>query len=98
MIRKILPLTIAYTLSYLAASSQISGNQAYNNGNNSNNEGRNAYRNPVILLNDSAILISANILLNTPADVYMVTLALSQDGKTVKECSDSINMKIESFK
>jgi len=95
MIQEITIFTAAFVFSHLLTFAQVSGNQAYGNG---YDDGRNGNKNYVILQGDSAIVISANILLNSPADVYVVTLALSQDGKTIIECNDLIKKQIDDFK
>jgi uncharacterized protein YggE len=86
----------AFTLLSLGLFSQIGGNQLYGNSNQSQNRYQN--RNPTekksIFSTESALVVNAMVLLNKEADYYSITIGVSQEAKTVSECIDQINRRI----
>jgi uncharacterized protein YggE len=74
---------------------QISGNQVYKDRYSRNN---NAYpERSAVIIRDSIMMVSADILLNMKADSLIVTLGLNQEAKTVKETNSIINKRINTF-
>lgn len=73
--------------------SQIGGNQLYRKDRN--------YDKTTPVTNfestDSTVVFQAKVLLNQPADHYMLTLGVSQEGKSPAECLTKINQRIANF-
>lgn len=81
------------------ASAQISGNQAYG-GNNNNYYGeqrQNREPKKSISASGDEFSVSTRVLMNVKPDVLVVTLGVSQEGKTVKECNDTVKKRIDGF-
>jgi uncharacterized protein YggE len=82
----------------LSALAQISGNHVYNNRYNQNNREANYGMSKPVIIKDSFMLISAEILLNVKADSLVVTLGLNEEAKTVKDANTLINKRLNEFK
>ena len=79
---------------FYTTNAQVSGNRAYGNQSyNSNSTTINPKR--TIYTTDTSLVISAKILLNQEADIYLVSVGLNQEEKTVKECNEKINERIQ---
>ncbi|MFT5860954.1 MAG: hypothetical protein ACI865_003070 [Flavobacteriaceae bacterium] len=78
------------TLLSLNLFSQSIGNQAYTN----NNRNRQPIQKKSITSTENSLIISANVLLNKEADFYSVTIGVNQEGETVSECLEKINLRI----
>jgi hypothetical protein len=76
----------------LPALCQMSGNSAYNQSEKVFHKNVN-----MLYLGDSAFLIEADILLNTPAESYVAIFGVSQEGKTLQECNTLIDKRIQGF-
>lgn len=82
----------------LSMAAQFSGNQVYRNRYSQNNtEPYNGIPKPIII-NDSIMMVSAEVLLNAKADSFVITLGISQEAKTVKEANAVINKRVNAFK
>jgi uncharacterized protein YggE len=93
-------LGIACAFLSLTAQAQISGNQVHGNENYYRSYDQGARQGVLptpMLLGDTAIVISARVLLNREADSYNVTLALNQQAKTVKEANALLDKRIAAF-
>ncbi len=74
-------------------SAQAIGNRAYQGSSSSDPVGS-----PVQLaLTDSTFLIQAKVLLQTPADEYLVTFSISEEGNSPQECNAAINRRVSAF-
>lgn len=51
-----------------------------------------------ISISDSTFLISGRVLMNIDSDLYKITFGLSEQGKTVMECSNTLDTRINQFK
>ncbi|NDI97607.1 SIMPL domain-containing protein [Flavobacterium sp. LaA7.5] len=77
---------------------QISGNQIYENKNNSyNNRGYALSTKKSITVGTSELIVSSVVMANIEPDVLLITLGVNHEAKTVKECSEGINKRIEGF-
>lgn len=91
-------------ISFLFASySQIAGNEMYGNSIYGNGNYNYNYQQPVIQRNtiqstDSTLFISGSVLLNKAADYYLISVGVGQEGKTVVECNNTINGRIDRLK
>ncbi|MCD8433529.1 SIMPL domain-containing protein [Tenacibaculum finnmarkense genomovar ulcerans] len=74
--------------------SQISGNQVYKK----NNYGNKIDYKQSIISTDTTMVLSANVLMNKIPDRFIITLGVNQEGKTIKECNELINSRINKFK
>ncbi len=87
-----LPITVA---------AQISGNQIYETGGNqiynNNNRGYARSTNNLLTANASELVVSSAVMANVTPDFLLVTLGLNHEAKTVKECSEGINKRIDGF-
>ena len=72
---------------------QNKGNSVYKKRNNYGDNNINQVRN--FSSTDTTLTIEVNVLLNQKADKFMLTLGVSQEGKTPKECIAAINARIE---
>lgn len=77
------------------ASSQVGGNQI--NNYDKYNPGYRSTAPVKIALTDTTIVIEVKILENTAADFYLVTMGISQKGKTVAETLDNLKKIGEKF-
>lgn len=75
---------------------QISGNQIYNNNSRQDN-GYSQNSKKSTNANLSEITISSKVMVNIQPDALLVTFGLNQEAKTVKQCTDGINKRIEGF-
>lgn len=82
-----------FTILSLNLFSQHIGNQAYTN--NYQSQHRYPLQNKSIFYTDSTLIINANVLLNKEADFYSISIGVNQEGKTVSECIDQINVRIK---
>jgi uncharacterized protein YggE len=51
----------------------------------------------ISLPDNSGMIIPANVQMNVKADEYVAVFGLSQEGRTIQECSQKINTQIENF-
>jgi uncharacterized protein YggE len=81
------------TVSLLSLSSalwaQFGGNQTYGNQ-------RSHQPSPALKCRgtDSTLTVYASVMLQQPAEVFLLTLGVSQEGKTARECMNTINERI----
>ena len=98
-----------FIFAYNAINAQERGNAVYesnavygNNAYNYNSPYYNNYnspRNPQNYLpNDSVYTIGARVAINLLPDAYIAVFAVQQEGLTVAECNNSMNIRIEAFK
>lgn len=93
---RILFLWAIFVTAHAVSNAQISGNQVYGNG--SSAYSFNNTRSDISTHStDSTLVISARILYNKLPDYYIVTLAVSQEGKTIADGVGEINKRIENF-
>lgn len=76
---------------------QISGNQAYGQA-GGYNERSMARQGSSLQVTESELTIQASVLMNVRPDALVVTLGVSEEAKTVKDCSEGINKRIEAFR
>lgn len=84
---------------------QISGNEVYQrdnanynyNYNYGNTSGTSKFTHANVISTDSTITISAQVLMNKPADHYVLSIGVSQQGESVEECNAKINGRIQKF-
>lgn len=75
---------------------QVAGNQVYQSNNN-RNQSPTSVNKSSIASTDSTLSIEANVLLNKEADYYLMTVGVKGEAKTVIECNQSLNRRIDSF-
>lgn len=74
---------------------QASGNVAYNKKYYQNlKTAGTAHK---VYLSDSTMLVEAKVLLNMLADEYVAIFGVAEEGKTVSECSNKIDKRINNF-
>ena len=99
--KKILILLTVFAVSNVSA--QVSGNEVYANANAygnrsySNYTNNNKFGSANVITTDSTMTISTQVLMNKPADHYVLSIGVSQEGKTVEACNIEINDRITSF-
>jgi uncharacterized protein YggE len=71
------------------------GNSGY--GNRSNHSNLTVNTKTYMAVGDSAVVFTANILQNTAADEYLMTIALADEGTTLKEATNKLQQRLESF-
>ncbi|WP_422107008.1 SIMPL domain-containing protein [Winogradskyella sp.] len=89
--------TIIISLLALSSTAQIAGNQLY---------GKNSHHNyniisntePKIVASEKNVTFTVDVLMNAKPDFFKVVLGAHQEGKTVIECNDKINERIEGLK
>ncbi len=92
----------AFILS-LTTNAQELGNIAYAEGNHVYGNKNYSYNflpttgQRKVYLSDSTLLIEARVLMNSFAEDYVAMFGVSQEGKTVKECNEKINARINAF-
>ncbi len=74
---------------------QEMGNIGYRTNNNSNTPRINTQNH--LAVGDSAVVFTANVLLNTTADEYLMTIALADEGTTLKEANTKLQQRLEKF-
>ena len=75
---------------------QIAGNQVYQSNNNRNQSPASVNKSSIVST-ASTLTIEANVLLNKEADYYLMTVGVKDEAKTVTECNQSLNRRINSF-
>lgn len=76
---------------------QISGNQAYGSAGPYSGSGA-VRQGSTVQMTDSELIIQASVLMNVRPDALVVTLGVSEEAKSVRECSEGINKRIEGFR
>lgn len=93
---------VLFSLTFLESHAQTYGNaKAY--GNQDYNRSNTVYQPTVVenpkssvqLLNDSTFTVGADILMNVRANAYVAILGLVQSGKTVKECNELMESRLQ---
>ncbi len=86
---------VKLTLLFIPAVShaQHSGNIVYEKSNNIESKRNSSMH----YLTDSTFVIEAGVLANVTADSYVVTLGVSEEAATVKECNEKIEKRIQGF-
>jgi uncharacterized protein YggE len=87
---------ILFTLFSTVSYAQIAGNQVYQNNNN-RNQNPAAVSKSSIVSTASTLTIEANVLLNKEADYYLMTVGVKDAAKTVVECNQKLNRRIDLF-
>jgi uncharacterized protein YggE len=75
---------------------QVAGNQVYQSNNNRNQSPASVNKSSIVST-ASTLTIEANVLLNKEADYYLMTVGVKDEAKTVIECNQSLNRRINSF-
>lgn len=89
-------LTHIISVSYIYA--QISGNHAYRNQNNQYaDNSKQPTETTSMYSTDSTLVITAKVLLNKKADYYVLTVGVSQSGKTVIEANKKLNTRVQNI-
>ncbi len=81
-------LMLAFTANIYA---QMAGNQVYQNDKSYNSP------NTSIHSTDSTLTIKATVLLNKKADYYLATVGIKQEAKSVTDCNQALNQRINAF-
>jgi uncharacterized protein YggE len=83
------------------AQAQVSGNAVYSDANRAEtnrrlSKGAIAFG-AISLPDNSGMIIPAHVQINVKADEYVAVFGLSQEGRTIQECSQKIGAQIENF-
>ena len=80
---------------------QVIGNEVYANANaysyNNHNYSKSQFSATNVTTTDSTMIISTQVMMNKEADHYVLSVGVSQEAPSVKECNDKINSRITSF-
>ncbi|MGH1433893.1 MAG: SIMPL domain-containing protein [Lewinella sp.] len=90
-------LTIILLVIFSANSyAQVGGNQVYQNSNNRSQSPVSINKSSIVST-ASNLTINASVLLNKEADYYLMTVGVKQEAKTVIECNQQLNQRINAF-